>query len=185
MRSPQALSGAQQLYFLRRNPAAVGTGDSRRGVLVWVMEVTPTPSSRTYTVRIELATGTPEVTVLVPDLRALAGGRRLPHVYSEAPVRLCLYHPRRGEWASTMRLDQTVVPWIYLWLYYFERWLATDDWAGGGEHPPVPTGRPRSSPRVRVPERTFLRSERFGACASHPRHNRSGNVSGSEKTTHG
>jgi hypothetical protein len=34
-----------------------------------------------------------------------------------------------------MRLDKTIVPWATKWLYYFEHWLATDDWQGGGEHP--------------------------------------------------
>jgi hypothetical protein len=27
------------------------------------------------------------------------------------------------------------VPWAYLWLFYFEHWLATDEWQGGGKHP--------------------------------------------------
>jgi hypothetical protein len=34
-----------------------------------------------------------------------------------------------------MRLDLTVVPWTALWLFYFEEWLASDDWKGGGMHP--------------------------------------------------
>jgi hypothetical protein len=36
-----------------------------------------------------------------------------------------------------MRLDQTVVPWATLWLFYFEEWLRSDDWKGGGMHPEV------------------------------------------------
>jgi hypothetical protein len=34
-----------------------------------------------------------------------------------------------------MRLDQTIVPWAALWLFFFEEWLATDEWKGGGVHP--------------------------------------------------
>lgn len=34
-----------------------------------------------------------------------------------------------------MRLDQTIVPWTALWLYYFEQWLVSGDWHGGGQHP--------------------------------------------------
>jgi hypothetical protein len=34
-----------------------------------------------------------------------------------------------------MRIDDTIVPWVYLWLAYFEEWLWSDDWKGGGEHP--------------------------------------------------
>ena len=34
-----------------------------------------------------------------------------------------------------MRIDQTIVPWTALWLFYFEEWLFSDEWKGGGEHP--------------------------------------------------
>ena len=44
-----------------------------------------------------------------------------------------------------MRSDQTVVPWTSLWLFYFEDWLASNEWKGGGEHPPA-TSETRSGP---------------------------------------
>jgi hypothetical protein len=34
-----------------------------------------------------------------------------------------------------MMLDQSIVPWTALWLFYFEEWLESNDWKGGGEHP--------------------------------------------------
>jgi hypothetical protein len=34
-----------------------------------------------------------------------------------------------------MRIDNTIVPWAILWLFYFEEWLSSDEWKGGGEHP--------------------------------------------------
>jgi hypothetical protein len=77
---------------------------------------------------------TPSVFVTDPDLAALAGGRPLPHVY-HAPLRLCLTLPGEREWVGTMRIDQTFVPWATTWLYYFEEWLISDEWKGGGEHP--------------------------------------------------
>ena len=43
--------------------------------------------------------------------------------------------PGTPEWRPWMRLDQTVVPWTSLWLFYFEDWLASNEWKGGGEHP--------------------------------------------------
>lgn len=33
-----------------------------------------------------------------------------------------------------MRIDQTMVPWSILWLFYFEEWLVSNDWKGGGVH---------------------------------------------------
>ena len=70
-----------------------------------------------------------------PDLLELARGRRLPHVYDQNPPRLCLYLPNTGEWTSAMRLDQTIVPWSILWLFYFEEWLVSNEWKGAGVHP--------------------------------------------------
>jgi len=87
-------------------------------------------------VRIEYQQGdSPDVFVDAPDLTLLAGGRALPHVYEEKPTRLCLYRPRAREWVGAMRIDQTIVPWTTLWLFYFEEWLSSNEWKGGGEHP--------------------------------------------------
>ena len=96
------------------------------------------PLSRLYMLRIDYQQGdAPDVSVVDPDLVDLAGGRKLPHVYEQRPTRLCLYLPRTEEWTATMRLDQTIVPWSLLWLFFFEEWLTSDEWKGGGEHPLV------------------------------------------------
>ncbi|MBN9304814.1 MAG: hypothetical protein BGO82_11095 [Devosia sp. 67-54] len=132
---PRELSPAQQFLFLRSNPLCAGTGTLNARGLVWIYSVRPTPLSREYTVRIEYARGdVPRVIVVSPDLEELAGGRELPHVYHD-PIRLCLFLPGSGEWEGAMRIDRTFVPWAATWLYYFEEWLSSDDWKGGGEHP--------------------------------------------------
>jgi len=103
--------------------------------LVWNYRVRPIPLSREYAIRIVYEKGdTPDVFVRDPDLAELAGGRDLPHVYKH-PTRLCLYLPGSGEWAGTMRIDLSFVPWTATWLYYFEEWLVSNDWKGGGKHP--------------------------------------------------
>jgi hypothetical protein len=79
----------------------------------------------------------------------LACGRDLPHVYRN-PTRLCLYLPRTPEWQPWMRLDQTVVPWTSLWLFYFEDWLDSGEWKGGVMHP-------ADAPRTRRGRRLGLR----------------------------
>jgi hypothetical protein len=92
-----------------------------------------------YTLQIVYPQGrTPRVVVREPDLVALADGRRLPHVYEQQPPHLCLYLPGTGEWDNSMRISETIVPWAILWLFYFEEWLESDDWKGGGIHPKVP-----------------------------------------------
>lgn len=147
-RPAQPLNAAQQFMLLRANPLTAGHGDLRRGQLTWSFEARPTVLSRLYQLRIEFRQGDrPLVYVDGPNLHDLADGRRLPHCYEQRPVRLCLYFPPVGEWRSYMRIDQTIVPWAILWLFYFEEWLLSDDWKGGGMHPDV--AQDRRKPRRR------------------------------------
>lgn len=130
-----ALTPAQQFLFLKNNPICVGQGSLTPTGLVWTYKVRPTLLSREYSVRIVFdKRDTPDIFVRDPDLAMLAKGRALPHVYKN-PTRLCLYLPGSDEWLGTMRIDQTFVPWTATWLYYFEEWLESDDWKGGGQHP--------------------------------------------------
>lgn len=143
-----ALTPAQQYLFLRNNPICAGKGVLNHRGLTWKYRVRPTPLSREYEIRITCHRGdVPDVVVVDPDLSVLAGGRDLPHVYKN-PTRLCLYLPGSGEWLNTMRIDQTFVPWTATWLFYFEEWLGSDEWKGGGRHPGDNDGR-ESSRRIR------------------------------------
>ncbi len=133
---PRPLTPAQQYLALRSNPEHEGDGKLHRNILTWHFPVIPTPLSRLYRARIDYRQGKPPaVYVDTPDLVALADGRPLPHVYEQSPPRLCLYLPNSREWGPWMRLDQTIVPWTALWLFYFEAWLLSGEWSGGGVHP--------------------------------------------------
>lgn len=132
------LTMSQQYLNLRINPISAGKGSVRAGRLVWRCEVSPSPLSRTYSIRIECQHGKiPKIFVEAPDLAALADGRQLPHVYQQEPPQLCLFLPKTGEWANWKRIDQTIIPWSALWFFYFEDWLRSGEWNGGGVHPPV------------------------------------------------
>jgi hypothetical protein len=145
---PQNLTLAQQAMILRRSPWVGGQGGCRRNLLRWNFSVRPTVLSRTYAIALECRpSGALAVYVRSPNLVELAGHRRLPHVYSQWPTQLCLYLPGTGEWHRGRSIAETIVPWTYLWLHYFEEWLVSDDWQGGGVHP---------QPRVR--RRTAARS---------------------------
>jgi hypothetical protein len=147
-RSRPDLTPAQQFLFLRANPVCAGTGQLTATGLVWNYRDRPTPLSREYSMRITFQRGdTPDMFVLDPDLSALADGRPVPHVYHD-PLRLCLTLPETREWAGTKRIDQTFIPWATTWLYYFEEWLISDEWKGGGEHPDTSSNE-RHSRRVR------------------------------------
>lgn len=107
--------------------------------LQFSFSISPTVFSRLYGCVLLLTPArSPEMFVVKPDLHVLADGRPLPHVYRyEGPgTKLCLWLPRKNEWQPQMRLLETYVAWTGEWLNYFEEWLATDVWAGGGEHPP-------------------------------------------------
>ncbi|WP_454766118.1 hypothetical protein [Cupriavidus campinensis] len=79
----------------------------------------------------------PELLVLEPDLRVVAADKRLPHTYLHDGLgtKLCLWWPKAREWSNRMKLSETYIPWAVEWLGYFEHWLASGEWNGGGEHP--------------------------------------------------
>ncbi len=164
----RALTAAKQLLHLRNNPLCAGAGVLGPNALEWTFPATPSPLGRDYTAQLSFSEGKPaQVIVVAPDLVALAEGKPLPHVYSENPVRLCLFLPRTLEWQPWMRFDETLVPWTTLWLYFFEDWLATGEWHGGGMHPgDEPVNRAQRRMRRHVlagggaPPRNFGRHER-------------------------
>lgn len=48
------------------------------------------------------------------------------------------------------------LPWTHLWLVYFEEWLSSDDWKGGGRHPgDEPEAGGNRALRRRMRRRTF------------------------------
>lgn len=105
------------------------------GTLVCRGSVQPTPLNAVYRVRIEYTPGFwPKVWVEEPILRSRSAEERIPHVYSGP--RPCLFYPKTQEWRSDRCIAATIVPWLMLWLFYYEIWLAGGDWHGGGIHPP-------------------------------------------------
>lgn len=131
---PRPSPGLQLAHLKMRNRN--GTGRVHRGRLTWRWCAQPSPMSRIYQVRLECDDkGNPEVFVDSPDICLLAGGRKVPHLYSQEKRELCLYLPGSGQWNTTKLLANNIVPWVSLWLLYFEEWLWSDEWKGGGEHP--------------------------------------------------
>ena len=119
-------------------PGATHELKSGRG-LIYRMELSPTEASRLYHCELHVPPGLvfPQMIVREPDLHVLAAGRTLPHVYpyKGEGVHVCLWKPRFREWNWSMKLSETYVPWTVEWLWYFEDWLHTDIWVGGGDHP--------------------------------------------------
>ena len=126
----------QQMLLLKSKFGSVGSGYIfQHKELLWNQKIKPSVLSRVYEVRIKyILKKYPNVFVIEPDLLELAKGRQLPHVYTD-PLQLCLFTPELNQWEPTMHLSTTIVPWTYAWLYYFEEWLESNEWKGGGtEH---------------------------------------------------
>lgn len=105
--------------------------------------IVPTAISPEYVVNVFYRMGRhPEIYVREPRL-TLRAGQPLPHVYSQEEQKLCLYFPSGGkEWNRSMSIATTIVPWASEWLFFYEIWLATGRWLGGGVH----LGRPKTDP---------------------------------------
>lgn len=96
--------------------------------------VQPTALSIRYQIQLVHNWGeSPKVYVLDPKPLPLHPGRTsLPHVYSHAEQRLCLYNPVEHEWSANMFHVRTTLPWTVEWLMHYEIWVGTGTWNGGG-----------------------------------------------------
>jgi hypothetical protein len=87
--------------------------------------------SATYRIEVTFTPGgRPKVAVLDPAIQVPAG-KKLPHVFPGD--RLCLHFP--NEWTTAMLIADTIIPWAAEWLVFYELWLATGVWHGGGHEP--------------------------------------------------
>lgn len=102
-----------------------------------------------------------------PDPRGT--GERVPHIYAlghpPAYPRLCLYDPATDEWTPEKPIATTIIPWALDWLYYYEEWVLTGEWKGGGRHPEL-RSEPCPTPAVSNPE-SRARAERSLGAAFH------------------
>jgi hypothetical protein len=105
----------------------------RSSKLTWESDLTPTPVSDKYHVRLSYSLEAPPlIRVIDPELE-LPGGKSPPHLYKGGS--LCLYLPGAGEWRRSLYLGDVVIPWVAEWLANYEVWLATGEWYGGGVQP--------------------------------------------------
>lgn len=111
-----------------------GTGKLTHNGFVWYNDFAPTPLSDTYKLKIDYQVGYyPNAFILNPKPLPLAqGAERLPHTYNTKTQRLCLFKPDFVEWTSAMSIADTIVHWAVLWMFFYESWVCTGKWLGGG-----------------------------------------------------
>ena len=101
-----------------------------RNCVTWRGEIQPSPISSIYAVVIEYRLRRrPKVRVIQPELQKGRSGNEIPHTFSDGSV--CLH--RYEDSSPMMYISDTIVPWLALWLFYYEVWQATGQWVGGGD----------------------------------------------------
>jgi len=132
----QHISLDVQLFNMRRRFPNFAVQLMRGRQATWTGVLHPTPLSLMYKIRVQYAIGSPpKIWVLSPELEKRPDQEKIPHLYPGE--RLCLYLPWANEWHRNMLISETILPWVSLWLYYYEIWYATGEWLGGGEHPDI------------------------------------------------
>lgn len=112
--------------------------DKNPSLINWVeFNLQPTPLSRIYKILLVYIEGyVPYAYVLAPSLNKLKKEYSvIPHLYDHDRYRLCLHYPHSNDYSSSEEIGQQYIPWITHWLYYFEEWLYSEDWKGGGVEP--------------------------------------------------
>ena len=124
----------QKLHLEKRFPGSKAT-TARDQQLTWEHTLTPSSLSNSYRVRVSyVRPGRIDVNVIEPKLALATGKTSLPHVFSHAEQRLCLFRFKKFEWNANQLIVDTIVPWTCEWLLHYEIWLITGEWLGGGEH---------------------------------------------------
>ena len=105
-----------------------------RSCVETLINLRPTVDSEEYVIKIRARVGSTMVGLFPvrPKIGRLSNGKKVPHMYKDGS--LCLFYPKYCEWNYTDSWAETLVPWACLWLYFYELWLQTGEWLGGGIH---------------------------------------------------
>ncbi len=121
------------------NLSSTGEGENKNDYFFWEFDLKPTPLGDTYRALIihHIEMGSPNIYILSSNIFNFSKEKKvdIPHLYDYERIKLCLYHPSYGEWSLKSKPCSTIIPWIYMWLNYYEMWLFSGKWEGGGEHP--------------------------------------------------
>lgn len=103
----------------------------------WRCNLRPTPLSRYYEITVVYKLNCLPTVYVKRDNLLNVESSDFPHIYKREKdrVKLCLYYG--AEYNSSMYISDTIVPWAVEWLFYYELWLKTGEWYGGGKHPEI------------------------------------------------
>ena len=131
----QVLTIAQQDHLMRRCFPGLRATSNHGGRIVWRGHLQPTAWSEVYEVEIVYEVPRrPHIRILSPQLRVREGCKNCPHTFKDGS--LCVHQTH--EWNGNRFIAWTIVPWICVWLYFYEVWLRIGVWRGEGTHPDLP-----------------------------------------------
>ena len=114
-----------------------GSGQFKKDNFYWDFEIKPSNFSRVYRIslRWNFNDASPKVYILNDEIHQIAKEKTIPHLYCQKKIELCLYYPSSNGFSTKDPLCKTIVSWTYLWILYYEEWLYSGEWKGGGIHP--------------------------------------------------
>lgn len=102
--------------------------------LFWSGIIKPSPLSREYQIKMVCKSGKKPKVILYGEKIEGIEKKDFPHHYrinqEKQEVELCLHLPLEFNYSCS--IADTIIPWIQEWLYYYEIWLTTGEWRGGG-----------------------------------------------------
>lgn len=132
-RKNSRLTPIQQIGRMRQKFPCLAV-ELKRNKIIWSGEWWPHALGDIYLIRVSYTIGRrPVIAILRPQLKLAAGKARLPHVYREGQMDICVHLPE--EWTPSRFIADTIMPWISQWLRFYEVWQQTGSWEGEGTHP--------------------------------------------------
>lgn len=137
-KSPKVTLAIQALNLQRQFPECICK--LRYDKLTWYGKIRPTPLSRIYSIKLICHNLNSRPTVILYG-DYIEGIERsdFPHHFrinkEKMEVELCLHMPY--DFNYTDLISNTIIPWTQEWLFFYEIWLATSEWCGGGHNPKV------------------------------------------------
>lgn len=104
--------------------------------------------SAKYVIKIVIyKTGKFQAFIVKPKIKKCKG-QNPPHIYKSNSkwnaikqeydeLCLCLYLPDSGEYNTKDKLIENIISWAIKWTEFYEIWLLTGKWYGGGVHPKI------------------------------------------------
>jgi len=121
----------QKMMILNQYPDS--ECDISNNKLLWKGNLCPNPLSRIYQVKIEYTIHKRPQVIVYGDC-IFNTELMPPHVFKidrvKKEINICVHLP--AEFNSHILIVKTIIPWTIEWLYFYEMWLATGEWCGGG-----------------------------------------------------